>query len=350
MSSVYLLGAGASCEYRAKLPGMLFSQKFRDGFFLDCNFFEFVDVMWEEWFEDGAKPPDHYDGTKWNWPALEGVLKQTCGNNYRTSGLERCYSAISDLVLQHEALFLRCIELVLFHQLRGVLPANLPVHLEFVRKAIKPGDVLLTFNYDPLIEQALLLGASDGDSPIRWHERDGYGVEVVPLDSNPPPRPDEQSNVHVLKLHGSVDWLCRADEQPTPPLRALRITSSSMRGQGMIARASDGVPLRPVIVPPLPNKSYEAMVLQEVWELADRALAKASSLTVIGYSLPPTDDRPRQLLARAAGRIGHEAKVTFVTRSDGEAAARFKCIFPAARVVDGGFAAYVLQLPGPRRQ
>src|SRR6185295_1241120 len=192
MPNVYLFGAGASCEYRAKLPGTLFSQKFRDGFFLDRDFFEFVDVMWEEWFKGGAQPPDHYDGTKWSWPALEGLLEQTCGTPYRTIGLERCYSAISDLGLQQESLFLRCVELTLFHQLRGLSPPNLPVHLEFVRNAVRPGDVLLTFNYDPLLEQALLLGSRDGDSPIRWHERDGYGVEVVPLDDNPPPMPNEQ--------------------------------------------------------------------------------------------------------------------------------------------------------------
>jgi len=156
--------------------------------------------------------------------------------------------------------------------------------------------------------------------------------------------PNEQSNVHVLKLHGSVDWLCRADQRPTPPLRALRITPGSMRGQGTIARAIGGAPLRPVIVPPLPNKDYEVMGLQQIWELADRALANANSLTVIGYSLPPTDDRPRELLIRAAGEVGHATEVTFVTRSDGAASARFKSIFPAARVVEGGFAGYVQEL------
>ena len=79
MSNVYLFGAGASCEYKAKLPGTLFSAKFRDGFFLDCNFFEFVDVTWEEWFKGGAQPPDDYYGSEWSWPDLEGLLEQTCG-------------------------------------------------------------------------------------------------------------------------------------------------------------------------------------------------------------------------------------------------------------------------------
>jgi len=77
MSNVYLFGAGASCEYKAKLPGTLFSAKFLDGFFLDYNFFDFVDVMWDEWLKGGAQTPDHYDGSKWSWPVLEELLEQS---------------------------------------------------------------------------------------------------------------------------------------------------------------------------------------------------------------------------------------------------------------------------------
>jgi hypothetical protein len=53
----------------------------------------------------------------------------------------------------------------------------------------------------------------------------------------------------------------------------------------------------PLIVPPSLSKGSQQAVLQTVWTAAHHELSEAESVVVIGYSLPPTDEFFRYLLA-----------------------------------------------------
>lgn len=101
--------------------------------------------------------------------------------------------------------------------------------------------------------------------------------------------------------------------------------------------------MRPVIVPPHPEKDYEALGLTPLWARADEALSTASALTVVGYRLPETDLAALALLTRAASRLNPETPVVYVTRRDGNAVRRFQAVFPRAVVHLGGFRTYVNQ-------
>jgi hypothetical protein len=72
--------------------------------------------------------------------------------------------------------------------------------LDKLGKRLRTGDVLITFNYDALMERVLL-------QQRKWFPTDGYGFRV-PLQAsiNDPTPLSEKSNVTLLKLHGSIGW------------------------------------------------------------------------------------------------------------------------------------------------
>ena len=70
---------------------------------------------------------------------------------------------------------------------------------EFVRKHVKANDVIITFNYDCLIERVL-------HEAGLWTVLDGYGFPRVLKSSKGGP-PEPPSSVKVLKLHGSLGWI-----------------------------------------------------------------------------------------------------------------------------------------------
>ncbi|MCC6649756.1 MAG: SIR2 family protein [Candidatus Eisenbacteria bacterium] len=337
MPNVYLFGAGASCAYVPLPPGSVNLDGFINRFFLDADFFDFVDSMWQGFCRGGQTLPEHYDGADWSWLELEQLLIDTCGPGFRALGMERTYSEIWQLGVPQELHYLRCIELTLFWQLRGVAAANLGTHVEFVNRLVRPGDSLVTFNYDPFLEHALMLGASVPGSELSWHERDGYGLPLESVESQPQHVEAAASNVRVLKLHGSIDWLHGVGQRPSPPFRPLRAFGRTIRGQGFRVYRHAGLPLRPVIVPPLPEKDYEQLGLADVWRLAEEALVAADSLTVVGYSFPSTDAQSIKLLERVAASHGGKLPATFVTLKADAAFERFRKVFPDARLVEGGF-------------
>lgn len=341
MANAYLLGAGASRDYLPLPPGSVNLKGFINRFFLDQDFFAFVESMWQGFCGGGATLPDHYDGGKWSWPKLEKLLIETCGPEFRTLGMEKTYSAVWQLGIPQELLYLRCIELTLFWQLRGVNRANLGTHVAFVEGCVKPGDTLATFNYDPFLEHALMIAAGAEGSAIQWHARDGYGLELESVEPQTNEDGATSSNVCVLKLHGSIDWLHRVDRRPSPPFRPLRAFGRVMRGQGLLVYRDGEQLLKPVIVPPLPEKDYEQLGLAEVWRQAEAALLAADALTVVGYSFPASDAQSIAMLERVASKRGGDLPATFVTLHEDAAFERFRRIFPHAKLETGGFAAWV---------
>lgn len=99
--------------------------------------------------------------------------------------------------------------------------------------------------------------------------------------------------------------------------------------------------MRPVIVPPHPDKDYDAVGLRPIWDAAERALTEATSLTVIGYRLPETDRGALDLMRRVAPSLKQHAEIRFVTQDDKDAVARFLVLFPRAEINQGGFRAFV---------
>lgn len=137
--------------------------------------------------------------------------------------------------------------------------------------SLVPGDVIITFNWDTLLEQALRqLGR-----PM------SYGVSA--------------SKIRLLKLHGSSDW-ARLYPGRQVPRRAERVRELVYRyPDPEAAMAQHGDRYLPAISLPQASKIH-LVDLDRFWVHAYRSLAGARKVIVIGYSMPEADNRAMTLL------------------------------------------------------
>jgi hypothetical protein len=147
---------------------------------------------------------------------------------------------------------------------------------DFVACCIKPGDVIITFNWDLTIERAL-----EDEDLWFWYE--------------------SGSDVTLLKPHGSVDWF---DLKALPPAKEKKTVRKLDGKIGVYTRFNFAEyqelrDLLPVIVPPVASKNFDRSFLKTTWRAVYRALSGAAELYVMGYSLPKEDQFARLVLGRA---------------------------------------------------
>lgn len=145
----------------------------------------------------------------------------------------------------------------------------------------------------------------------RWSHTDGYGF--IPDNQS---TPKTKSELHLLKLHGSMNWYV-----PTPgrtranayaikapvhvPKPAANSTAPAwQRRQHYLGHSSKRI--FPLLVPPVFEKGTQIIgVLQSIWDRANAALRDATIVFVWGYSLPPTDYHAELLFAQCARKAKH---------------------------------------------
>jgi hypothetical protein len=160
---------------------------------------------------------------------------------------------------------------------------SLDVLRRFAVAHLKPGDTIITFNWDVTIERALY--ARPGDMNIYYtYKRDR----------------SQKSNFVILKPHGSIDWFRKKDMPP----RALSESDELDETWGVYPRfdfAKDPKlrKSRPLMVPPIAAKEFSVPCLQRTWRSFYRAVSDATELNVLGYSLPKEDQFARLVLRRA---------------------------------------------------
>ncbi len=178
---------------------------------------------------------------------------------------------------------------------------------------------VITLNYDLLVEacvrEPMSLWGLWQSSPHRVKPGDltlqrpalaltdlvgGYGVQHEPT-----------STFQLLKLHGSLSWfrsiddhrgdraatVVRLDEHP--PSWGQPAGHQIAAASDALARASYDEARQRMIVPPQADKSamFGHSFVSTVWRAAAVALAEATSLSLIGCSLPKTDLAVRGLLS-----------------------------------------------------
>lgn len=198
---------------------------------------------------------------------------------------------------------------------------------EFVRR-IAEGDVLLTTNYDILLDQALW----DAGEWIDYR----VGGEQLRADAR-----------LLLKLHGSFNWLyCPNCDQVAvfENEHVLRLPLDSDR-QAPCPR--DGAPMRTVLVPPTLVHSLHSRQLRNIWAEAHAALRSAHRVVIAGYSMPDADVEIQYLIQHALSlntRVSDGGVV--VVNASGESLERYQRFLGSRRVrpVHGGFSDLVASL------
>jgi hypothetical protein len=160
---------------------------------------------------------------------------------------------------------------------RGVLA-------DLVRQVVRPGDVIISFNWDFMID--LVLEAAPRPLSVAY--------------TYPPSR----KSVVLLKPHGSIDWFEKGKVSSDKKLQSEmkhRATGLYFYPYFDLAENPDLLESLPFIVPPLSVKRYDAF-LQRVWRHVYHAVAAATELYFIGYSLPQEDQFARLVMGLAIRR------------------------------------------------
>jgi len=155
-------------------------------------------------------------------------------------------------------------------------------------------DTIITFNYDTVVEDALealeIAFSYGADEYIGWTTPEALR------------RAQRGPSICVLKLHGSVNWCDGARHWAGTESKLAEVPHGIVtRMNRKIVAFPDYASLRkqghiPLLVAPTWQKAL-AEHLSAIWDDSVAALRTATRVIILGYSIPPTDQHFRYLLA-----------------------------------------------------
>jgi NAD-dependent SIR2 family protein deacetylase len=185
---------------------------------------------------------------------------------------------------------------------------------KLIKRLVKTGEdvCMISFNYDLLLDRALT-DAARADR-LNW----SYGMTFLAGINFPSYKDVENPKIHLLKLHGSLNWL-QCENCGHVRLYQFMKYDDIHRTTWPPCRFCSGNQFKPMLVAPTPVKLIPD-ALQKAWETATKCLRIASDLIVIGYSFPVVDRRVRNLFLReyVVPNLSsfHRPKLTLVDRSN----------------------------------
>jgi hypothetical protein len=210
-----------------------------------------------------------------------------------------------------------------FVEIQGGAAASTSAYRPFARDVVSPGDSIVTFNYDVLLEKELKRAG-------KFEVGDGYGFMIEDLPGN--------SATKVLKLHGSTSWLAllfggrtsgyfqfepgnTLGSRPVVPKNELSYLGYPDATDPRFAKGGAAIP---VMIFPARSKNFYfaantgteyAEFWNDLWRQADSALRSASRVVICGYSLLPVDERACKLLLTCPKK---NAEITIASGNDTE--------------------------------
>jgi len=218
---------------------------------------------------------------------------------------------------------------------------------EFLTKAVSPGNIIITTNWDTLVEEFAA----------------AKGIRLRFLMANKTNFYNDA--VTLLKIHGSADWTVRdnamvntttwnrvfyrALSESVLPKGAHHVKLNSTKNShsdsvfrfipqstGNHLKNVQDLTVGPFMVTMSVGKAETLAALKEVWHNAFRALIKAECLTIAGYSMP-VDDVDVRVLLRAGIRTGARPGKIVVKNPSPEVHARMRSLIDHSIISDYGY-------------
>lgn len=211
---------------------------------------------------------------RWLWPAWRGQVPKGKGRrefslgNFREWGLAE---AIHRPLFEY---FDKAIE----------TPGRIDYLRHFVRQHVREGDVILTFNYDILLEAVLRAAGL-------WNLTNGYGVDLRPVYEDLACEPD--SPCTVFKLHGSAGWFRGVKESLLLIDQATFVRLTSLAEIKAVLRGDQ--PVTKMAILPSFLKVFDSYPMPLIWRQAAQAVRDAEAIAIVGYSFPRADSAARML-------------------------------------------------------
>ena len=149
-------------------------------------------------------------------------------------------------------------------------------YYKFVKEIFQPKDVIISFNYDLILEKAFT------DSKISID----YGIS----------KPEKNDRL-ILKLHGSANWIYCKDcnySYPTEDHSGLNALLGDINCHNCNKKH-----LQPILIPPTLYKDYQDQelggMIQGLWSRANEELYTADRIVFIGFSMSQTDTYAQEL-------------------------------------------------------
>ena len=200
-------------------------------------------------------------------------------------------------------------------------------YLERELSDLAEGDVVITTNWDSLVERVLL-------ETRRLTPADGFGFPVS-LTVEPAASPlavhvPRVSDVKVLKLHGSFGWYKRYGGIYLGENHYFRYLFLNKDNSVLFFKDTSEPDLDPypeaAFIYPSFIKQFVEPELRRVWAEASWALAKCAEFRAVGYSLPESDVGVRTLLNPLSLRIRERAVSVIVEDPAGAVNKRWQAL------------------------
>lgn len=237
---------------------------------------------------------------------------------------------IQELLFENHAprtrLFEALVELISFTIAYALNGSICPTHqriLEFINE----GDVVISFNYDLLVDDSARETKLMNDSNYLVDFSLSYqNGDWVPIRSN-------GSSFELLKLHGSLNWIkcsnCSRLFIFNPSDDIFEQLDFRLLRQLNCPHCHE-LGLKRMIIPPMQGKEYDQPPFSSIWKYAAEKIQNIERVVLLGYSLPFTDFAAVALLRRILFTSRAEDLEFYILNPDRTVSMRVEKLFPHA--------------------
>ena len=300
IDNVILLGAGASKSEGAPLQGELLGNIYDTAMFSKSDkIAKKLQKSLKLFLKDFFGINHSYIHSNMPLPTFEEILGviEIAIKREESFGYSKNTNSIYEQNLRKDLILM--IALILQKKLRNKNKYHKEIVIKLARKKLIRKTAFISFNYDILIDNALIYLHGDNNSDgIDYHI--DYGLDFLNFKNKGDwHKPTINKAVKLFKLHGSLNWLY------CPTCSSLTLTPKK---KGVCLLVYDeqkcncqqcSKMMVPIIIPPTYFKAMSNYFLQQIWHDAEEVLRECNKLFFCGYSFPDADVHIKYLLKRA---------------------------------------------------